>query len=464
MRKLILFVLLLIAAHLVAQTPPSQFSGLLTDSTDYTTSSNWTTPSVPAAGSCYTDSIFGINACRISDVTDCPVNGTWNPKGSCAIANTHMLVDYAKTDPWSNDNAYYVADNMGWVQLFSWNTGAAPTYVRLLRTYCGTASTCTTNYGATRDYGSSDSSFSGALWGDFSNWLWANNASTPHVIYYTGSSTTNSKRYQLKAYNADTDTISVVHDFTSTINTVNGWGTCSVTATSIDMQREGNQSDDDRYWAFGVTNGTASGWCAVLVYDKTLDSVIALQTLGANGMCGVPSCASLHTDGYPNWVGMSPSGTYVIVNWQNGSYDQTWTARGEGTEVFTNTLGYLGIATAGNGHGDVGYDVNGVEVYVSQASTQYGYGKYAFGICNLANANSTLGVGGCRTYVSIPCTWGTATCPLTGSRNNTYFISMRGSHGAAQGWMSLSTQTDSGAGAITATGNGGWEHWKTMRC
>jgi hypothetical protein len=427
---------------------PSQFAGLLMDGTDYTTSGSWTTPSVPASGSSYVDSIFGITANRIPAVTDCPVNSVYNPSGDCAITNRQMEVDYAKTVPWSVDENYYIADSNGWLFLYSRSSLGVYTFIRTLRTY-------STSYGATRDYGSGGGSFSGALWGDGSNWLWANNASSnPDTIYYTGSSASNPNAFQLKAYNAATDTISVVHDFTATIATVNSWGTCPATVNSIDMEREGNQSDDDRYWVFGINNGSAyNQWCAVIVYDKTLDSVLALQGFGAGGLCGVSACPST-----PNWVGASPSGKYALINWDVGTDDPSW-VRGYGTEVYTNTLGYVGVASAYDGHGDVGWDTDGNEIYVTTPSSLYAYKNYAFGMCKLSVANMNAGFGGCRTYLSVPCLWSNSPggCPVgSGTRGQTFFITMRGTHGAGIGWMGLSTQTESGSGYALSTGNGGW--------
>jgi hypothetical protein len=375
-----------------------------------------------------------------------------------------MLVDYAKVTPWSVDDAYYMADNMGWYHLFARTSNGTYTYKQRLKTYSA-------SYGSTRDYGSSDASFHGSLWGDGSNWVWANNPATPHVIYYTGSSSTNTHAFQLKAYDADTDTISVIHDFTPTIALVNSWGTCAHTATAIDNQREGNQSDDDRYWAFGVTDGTASGWCAVLVYDKTADAVVAVKTLGANGLCGTQGCAAASALPYPNWVGVSPSGSYVLFNWQSTSSggDPGWT-RGHGTEIFDRNLAFVGVASSGNGHGDVGYDANGVEIYVDRVnSNPITYGYYELEMCDLSKLSQTVagpykpdGTGGCQQYLSLPCAWykagDPAHCP-GGSSTATYgsyFISMRGSHGAARGWMLFSSVVLGGPGYSLPTGNGGF--------
>jgi hypothetical protein len=150
---------------------------------------------------------------------------------------------------------------------------------------------------------------------------------------------------------------------------------------------------------------------------------------------------------------MSPSGKYAIVNWQSGAYVETYTGRGEGTEVFTNTLSYVGVASPGNAHGDVGLDKNGLEVYVDQASTESPNGAYAFGVANIAACNASVGASGCRHYQSVPCSWGSLSCPGVGSgRGNEFYVSMRGTHGNGQGWMLLSSQADN----PSLTGNGGW--------
>ena len=146
--RIICALLLFWTLEMSSQTPP-QFTGLLTDSTDYTTDAGvWTYPAVPNLGACYYDATWKVNQCRIPAVTDCPVNSSYNPSGDCAITNAKMLVDYAKVTPWSVDDSYYIADGLGWLHLFS-VTGRTYTYLRRLKTYAA-------GYGSTRDYGSSD--------------------------------------------------------------------------------------------------------------------------------------------------------------------------------------------------------------------------------------------------------------------------------------------------------------------
>jgi len=429
--------------------------------TDETLNPSWTTPSTPSPGGSYVDSIFGITVNRISAATsDCPVNGTYNPTGDCSVTNHQMQVDYSNAVPWSVNENYYVVDSNGFLLLYSRSTGGVYTYIRTLRTFCGAISgTCTSNYGSTRDNGSGDTSFSGALWGDSSGWNWANNASSnPDFLYYTGSTAASPNVTQLKAYNADADSISVIHDFTTEIATVNGWGDCTHTANSITLTRQGNQSNDDRYWAYVVMGGNQAETqaCAVGVYDKTANATIALVTLGANGMCGVPSCASLNPDPYPHGLGMSMSGTYMIVKWKDSAYAETWTNRGVGAEEFTNTLSYVGVVSGNNGHADTGFDAAGNEVYVVNSSSEFAYGRSAMEICKLSAVNTSAGTsGGCRRYINLPCTWIATTCPYSGENGNTWFLSMRGTAGTP-GWPLLSTQTGSGTNWNSSQGDGGW--------
>src|SRR5580700_5761009 len=97
MRKQILFALLLIAAHLVAQTPPSQFSGLMTNSTDLTCAgvvpcSTWPMPPNPGMGGSYFD----------------PTWGTTTYELNVASQNTsgHVIPTYSRVQAFSSDNKH----------------------------------------------------------------------------------------------------------------------------------------------------------------------------------------------------------------------------------------------------------------------------------------------------------------------------------------------------------------------
>jgi len=460
MRRTVLLVLvaLLYAARLEGQTIPPQFSGLmLNEWTDYTTDPLvWTTPRVPSPGQCTNiDQRWKNVTCRIPTPTDCPVISSYNPTGDCEVTAKSMLIDYAKVSPWSVDGDYFVAmDVSGWLYLYSVNRQRF-TFVRRLNT-------SQAKYGSTKDYGSSSGGH--GLSGDWSNWLWANNPSTPHLIYYTGSSNTNPARFELKAYDVDADAISVVHDFSPTMTSISSAGTCAYKPRAIDMQREGNQSDDDRYWMFGVTDTSSSHWCAALTYDKTRDSIIAMKDFNANGMCGTNACSVVSASPYPNWVGVSPSGKYFIVNWQGGAYDSTW-HRGLGTEVFDRDLNYLGVATGGHAHADVMLDASGRDVYVANVASSSSLGYSEISVCDLAQVSRTVagpwkedGTGGCQRAFQFPCSYSYAggigpSCSRGVSTANGQFISGRGSHGLGQGWVLWSSYADHSS---SVTGRGGF--------
>jgi PKD repeat protein len=429
---LILLLGLVELAMPAAAAVPSQFAKLMNgDTTDYTLNNSiWTTPTLPNFGACSNDATWKTASCRVPIPTDCS-------SGNCAT--TSFLNDYSKTVPWSVDNQYFITmDTGGWLYLYKVNSGVY-TFVRLLQS-------AGANYGSTRDNSNGQ-----GMTSDPSNWVWANNSTTPHTVYYTGSSVANSNRIQLKAYNVDTDSISVIHDFSSTISSVAG-------CVAIDDQREGNGSEDDRYWAFScIGSGGDNDTKSVLVYDRQADSVLAVQPLTSGGLCGTSACPST-----PNWVGMSPAGDYVLVNWNVSGHDASWT-RGYGTEAYHRDLSFAGAVESSNFHADVGYDINGNEVYVTvpDAPTDDAYNEIA--ICNLANVSPTkvgsVANGGCQKAVQLPCSYqyagtGYVGCSMGSStfRTKGYTISMRATQGSGMGWMLLSTMD----GGTTSTGVGGW--------
>jgi hypothetical protein len=441
---------------------PAQFANLLfDDATDYSANSSvWTnTPAtVPAAGTCLSsDPTWKSTACRVTLPTDCPVT-TANPSGQCS-SDPGFVNDYSKVVPWSNDDSYFLGrDESGWLYLYR-VSGANYTFIRRIQSQ-------DSHYGATRD-----ASNGLGIYGDASNWEWANNPSTPHILYYTGSGATSGDRNQLKAYNADTDTIRLVHDFSDVIK-------ATPNCVAIDDEREGNASEDDRFWAFScIGSGGDNDSKSVMVYDKSLDKVIATASMGANGICGTSACPAT-----PNWIGMSPSGYYVIINWNATISDASWKAgtRGKGTEAFKYDLSYLGIIEGSNSHADVGYDVNGNEVYVTQP---WGYTDDAYNeiaICNLANVSKTaIGAyasGGCQKSVQLPCSWAYdwagsgsmySNCSWGSdySRPDGYTLSMRATRGAGQGYLLFSAMgkaTSYSSPTNSYLGVGGWGNMENI--
>lgn len=64
----------------------------------------------------------------------------------------------------------------------------------------------------------------------------------------------------------------------------------------------------------------------------------------------------------PNWVAASPGGNYIVVQWNQSGVGQK-----EGVAVYDKSGGYQGHVHDTTAHGDLGFDENGNEIYVTLA-------------------------------------------------------------------------------------------------
>jgi hypothetical protein len=114
-----------------------------------------------------------------------------------------------------------------------------------------------------------------------------------------------------------------------------------------------------------------------------------------------------------------PNGQYVSILWQYGptSYDELWT-RGGGAEIFDPNWNFLGVAAAWITHEDMGWDVNGIPVWVG-VNAQCLYcstnprgvmdGPNAMEIVDLTKISGTLDAHGIPTgkiHTLMPCSYG----------------------------------------------------------
>ncbi len=104
---------------------------------------------------------------------------------------------------------------------------------------------------------------------------------------------------------------------------------------------EGNISNDDHYAALLATKGSTN---FIVVYDILNDNVVATHTIGSAGL---------------DWVSMSQSGNYVVVNWGSAG-----ASPGQGIDVYDRNLNFLHHLRDDTPHGDLGYDTEGNEVFV----------------------------------------------------------------------------------------------------
>lgn len=312
-KHIILLVLSLVFMSNSVFADPSQFSALLTNSTDY--SGTWNTPTRPAYGGTHTDSTWGTTTRRLNAMTDCLIDGS-HPT-ACDTRNFYP--DYNKQQPWNADGSkILVLDSNGWYHLYDAETLAD---IRRITDATGL---------------SNDNDI-----------RWSH--TDPDVIYYRNGLT-------LSSYNIDTHVVTVEHTFSCTDGTNTG--------VKVSNGDEGNSDISDRYWAFRCQYNPADYTTIdVIVYDRQEDTVIAQEDVAT--ICG-GSCSK-----EINWVGISPLGTGVLIGWSGGSNDDSAYVRGTGTELFSLGLEYQGKLSSTASHGDVGFDTDGNEVYVSDWNLNY---------------------------------------------------------------------------------------------
>lgn len=113
---------------------------------------------------------------------------------------------------------------------------------------------------------------------------------------------------------------------------------------------EANVSIDDKYIALYGTKPSTGSDCWVVVYDIELDSIYSETNIGV-------SLSSI------DWVSMSQSGNYVVILFNNDG-----SGPNQGTKSFDKNMNLISHITNRTSHGDLGYDINGNEVLVSNSS------------------------------------------------------------------------------------------------
>lgn len=421
MKKFSLLLWLFCAAA-IAQVP-TQFAGLLTNATDYSTT--WTpwynsnglslagTYTGPAYGGSTVDPIFGTTTTLVPKFTDCLL-----------ICGSGSTVDYSKVMPWSADMKYFIIqDTNAWLYLYDATT-TPYTFIRRIQISWEN---------------NAFAAGGGDLVTDEANWHWSRSAGT-HVIYYTGCDTASDGsclgRMALKAYNPDTNTSTVIHDFAPTVAAYATAG-----CVGINNEREGEYSDDDNVFAF--TCNTVDGdnsQVAAMVYNKSANTVVSKGFTGPGNLCSYTAGGDCTNTQGANYITVSPSGKYILINWNGGTcgHDYCWTAGG-GTEVFDANLNFLGGATGNNNHGDVGYDVAGNEVFVQQADQYWTDDQFhmvavaKLSACTSSTVIGPVANGGCQHIFRLPSAY------FIG--NDT--ISMRATQGTGRGYALLSSYDNS---------------------
>lgn len=135
-------------------------------------------------------------------------------------------------------------------------------------------------------------------------------------------------------------------------------------ATKFTTGGEGRCSEDGKRWVFMATNN-AEALIGFVCYDRDLDAIVDYAV-----------CLNK-----PDWVGMSPTGNYVVIAWSKGTSGLTMPmaqARGMDTADGTRAYPWGGLTgsvwtqldTVGQ-HGDVALDWEGMDCWVSVSYSPY---------------------------------------------------------------------------------------------
>ena len=186
----------------------------------------------------------------------------------------------------------------------------------------------------------------------------------PDILYYHRKPPT-----ALSRYNIRTDKFGVIHDFSKDFPG----------ATCITMLEEGDCSYDSRYFAFLLRSPRGSNKWAhknVFCYDRIEDRIVGKIELPIPGF---------ENQGGGNWVGMSPSGKYVLL----GTAPMLVYDRG-----FKNPP--VKLSHGGGWHCDVGLDDEGREVIFYLGGHTFspgGQSNGCYAMCDLETGTETVLTG-----------------------------------------------------------------------
>lgn len=421
------FAFIALNSVLSAAQVPSQFTGLLTTSTDYTCVGavpcpTWPMPAMPPAGGKYTDPTWGTTTYRL-DVPSANSSGAAIPT-------------YNRVQAWNSDGTKLIlteSPGQAYVDLYDATT-TPPTPINRITTTDGTYV---------------DSYNADALWA----------FTDPNRIYYVPWA---SQEHGLELRYVDVSSCTkfncelkpvAVHKFSCEADSTSslGAGTPGTVIETGSGAQGGMFDSTDRFFSFTCDKVTGRGRTEIdfIRYDRKLDKVTTQEKWYTVCPGGVPAgCKVNSIFGDTNIIRMNqhPDADYITVGWQCASYDKDWT-RGCGTEVFGPNYNFLGPASAGNFHQDNGFDVNGVPVWVGHTSRRLDVkDERAITITNLTTLSKTAVTS---KRILLPCNYSrTSGCDAgtaLSAKLDASHISMTGSWGATPGYALYSTMTLAGA-------------------
>jgi hypothetical protein len=390
LKKYLIFAVFILGARITnAQEPtPSQFTNLLTDQNDYTCGglqpcATWPMPQLLGPGGSYTDPTWGTTTYRLA-VT--PAN-----------TSAQVIPTYSRVQSWNADNTLMFMTDLSGDALDLYDaTTTPPTPINRITTDLGTGI------------------YPDSIDGDA---LWGNTSADKNLIFFQGGSGT---PYGLSLMYVDVSAcnpsncrlhVNVIHTFSCSADALTGDIPAGTLGNKIETGSgaQGGMFDKtDRYFSFTCdkVDGVGRHEIDLIHYDRQADAVTT-QEKWYNACPGqTPTgCAVWSKSGLRhNLIRMNqhPESNYITVIWQCGARDSTWT-RGCGTELFDPSFNFLGVISPYDGHQDVGYDVNGIPVWVGVASFRNDMSdERAISITDLTKVSQTK-----QTYkrIILPCSY-----------------------------------------------------------
>jgi hypothetical protein len=422
-------------------TVPSQFSSLLTTTTDYTcagvadpTCATWPMPANPGKGNSYSDPLFGTT--------------TWElPVGA---ANTYgdVLPIYSRVQGFNSDNTLLMVSEDGgppYMDLYNATT-TPPTFINRITTSDGTSLNS---------------------WGGDANWAFTNRTRIYYIPFddYAGSPTPS---MQLRYVDVSTCTTSscvltptVVHTFSCTADSyapspITSGTACNQIETGWGAQGGMGDNTDDNFSFHGdVVNESGQAIIDWIHYTVSTNTTFQEKWYG---VCtgGVPSgCLAYSqpsgTQGY-NMLRMNqhPDKRYITILWQNPSGCSA-VVRGCGTEAYGPSYNFLGPLSGSDIHQDTGFDVNGYPIWaIVESNTGTRSDNWSLAMVRL----DTLSLTSYTTkQIQLPCPYAYASSPPCASGTYLYFkqgaphISLTGTWGTTPGYGLFSNMMiDAGSG------------------
>jgi hypothetical protein len=326
---------------------PGQFAGLKTN--DWNIYAPTATPIVGVvqdSGASFVDPIFKTTIKRIGVSA---ATTAQNP------SITSVMPFYAKQQAWSSDLGYLVTwANDGSIQLFDGGRGMnGHTPYQLIRVLPQAAST----------------GFKGC--GTDNEIRWSTDPATPQKFFHVCFA-------KFYLYDAATNTDTLLVDWAARFP---GRGYIYANADA-----EGNPSSIkdpasgmyNRYWAFDAKDSSGATK-DVMIYDRFTDKTAPATACSSNASCGVlsqVSGSSLNVcpggSSGIDWVGMSPTGKYVVLVYGNTTVAQT-SHPGCGVGVYSTSLAWQRQVLPTDWHADVGLDAQKNEVVVGMYEPNTAY-------------------------------------------------------------------------------------------